>query len=404
MRKPNWYTLAVIVAAALTLQACGGKKEPPPPPPPPDVQVAAVLQRDVPVYIEAIGQTRGSQEVEVRARVEGVLETIGFQEGTWVQKGQLLYTIDPREYQATIAQREGDVARAEADLARLQQDVARYKPLAAENAIPQQTYDTAVAQANAGRANVESTQAVLERAKLDLSYTKIYAPTDGVVGKTEVNVGNLVGRGQTTLLTQISKIDPIHLRFSLSEREYLQFIKDRDQISARMEAAGSAKFFKDAPFEMVLADGAVHPHRGKLVFVDRLVDPTTGTLLFEVAFPNPERIVRPGQYGRARTVVDFRPKALLVPQKSVSELQATYSVMVVGGDNKVEVRPVTVGPRTGGLWVIEKGLTAGDRVIVEGIQKVRAGMTVKPVAVEITDTPVAPPPSPSAPKAAVAGA
>jgi membrane fusion protein (multidrug efflux system) len=404
MRKSNAFALAAVIAAAAVLQACGEKKEPPPPPPPPAVQVATVLQRDVPIHVEAIGQTRGSQEVEVRARVEGLLESVNFQEGTWVRKGQLLYTIDPREYQATIAQREGDVARAKADLARLEQDVARYKPLAAENAIPKQTYDTAVAQANAGQASVESTLAVLERAKLDLSYTKISAPTDGIVGKTEINVGNLVGRGQSTLLTSISKIDPIHLRFSLSEREYLQYSKQRNEIRARREAAGSPATVADLPFEMVLADGSVHPHRGKLVFADRLVDPTTGTLLFEAGFPNPERIVRPGQYGRARAVVDFRPAAILVPQKAVSELQATYSVMVVGADNKVEIRPVTVGPRTGTLWVIEKGLNPGDKVIVEGTQKVRAGMTVKPSVVDIKDTPAEPPPSPAAPKATVAGA
>jgi membrane fusion protein (multidrug efflux system) len=368
------------------------------------VQVATVLQRDVPVYIEAIGQTRGSQEVEVRARVEGFLESIHFEEGTWVKKGQLLYTIDPREYQATIAQREGDLARAKADLARLEQDVARYKPLAEENAIPKQTYDTAVAQANAGRANVESTLAVLERAKLDLSYTRVMAPTDGIIGKTEINVGNLVGRGQSTLLTSISKVDPIRLRFSLSEREYLQYRKDRTAIAARMEAAGAPALLKDAPFEMVLADGQLHPYRGKVVFADRLVDATTGTLLLEAEFANPERIVRAGQYGRIRTVIDFRPKAFLVPQKAVVELQATYSVMVVTADNKVETRPVTVGPRTGALWVIDKGLNAGDRVIVEGSQKVRAGMVVKPVVVEIKDTPQAESPAPSAPKAAVAGA
>ena len=404
MRKSNSLMLASLVAAMAALQGCEGKKEAPPPPPPPDVQVATVVQKDVPVYVEAIGQTRGSQEISVQARVEGFLETKNFDEGTLVKKGQLLYTIDPREYQATIAQREGDLARARADLARMEQDVARYKPLAAENAIPQMTYDTAVAQADAARAAVEASRATVERAKLDLSYTRVYSPTDGIVGKTEVNVGNLVGRGQPTLLTQISKVDPIHLRFSLSEREYLLFRKQRDAIVARMEAAGAATRLKDAPFEMVLADGSVHPYPGKLVFADRLVDPTTGTLLFEVAFPNPDGIVRPGQYGRARTIIDFRPKAILVPQKAVAELQATYSVAVVGADNKVETRPVTVGPRVGTLWVIEKGLNPGDKVVVEGGQKVRAGMTVKPNLVEIKDTPAAEPPSPSAPKAAVAGA
>jgi membrane fusion protein (multidrug efflux system) len=400
-----WRAVASVAAAAvLAAFGAGCKREQPaPPPPPPDVQVAHVLQRDEPIYAEAIGQTRGSEEVEVRARVEGVLETISFQEGTRVRKGQLLYTIDPREYEARIAARQADVARSQADLTRLEQDVARYRPLAEQDAIPRQTYETAVAQANAGRAAVESYKAQLEQAKLDLSYTKIFAPIDGMIGKTEINIGNLVGRGQSTLLTQISKVDPIFLRFSLSERDYLRFMEDRKGMAARKEAAGAAATFKDAPFEMVLADGSVHLYRGTMVFADRLVDPTTGTLLLQVSFPNPEGLVRPGQYGRARTIVDFRPGAILVPQKAVSELQATYSVMVVTPDNKVEGRPVTVGPRVGTLWIIDQGLNPGDKVIVEGVQKVRPGMTVKPTVVEVTDTP-SPAPLPSAPKAAVAGA
>jgi membrane fusion protein (multidrug efflux system) len=403
MRKVNPVLLAVLLALSAALQAACKEKPAPPPPPVPEVQVAQVLQRDEPIYIEAIGQTRGSQEVEVRARVEGVLETVNFQEGTWVRKGQLLYTIDPREYAAAVDQAKARVAQAQADLARYEQDVARYRPLVEQNALPRQNLDTAVAQANAGRATVEATQAQVTKAQLDLGYTRIYAPTDGIVGKTEVNVGNLVGRGQSTLLTQISKVDPIHLRFSLSEREYLQFMAQRKEIAARKESAGMAAGIANAPFELILADGAVHAHRGALVFADRLVDPTTGTLLFEVAYPNPERIVRPGQYGRARVVVDFRPGAILVPQKAVSELQATYSVMVVTPDNKVEARPVTVGPRVRTLWIIDKGLSPGDRVIVEGVQKVRPGITVKATVVEITDAPAATP-VPSAPKPPVAGA
>ena len=390
MRKLISFVSAVPIAAALTLAGCS-KPAPPPPPPPPEVQVTQVLQRDEPIYAEAIGQTRGSEEVEVRARVEGVLESIDFQEGTRVQKGQLLYTIDPREYEATIAARQADVMRGQADLARYEQDVARYRPLVEANAYPKQNLDTAIAQVNAAKANVEAFRAQLEKAKLDLSYTKINAPTEGIIGKTEVNIGNLVGRGQSTLLTQISKVDPILLRFSLSEREYLQFVQDKKEREARKTAAGAAAAIQDSPFEMVLADGSVHPYRGKMAFADRLVDPSTGTLLVQVAFPNPEGLVRPGQYGRARTIVDFRSNAILVPQKAVSELQATYNVMVVTADNKVETRPVTVGPRIGTLWIIDKGLNAGDNVIVEGLQKVRPGMTVKPTVVEIKETPDAPP-------------
>jgi membrane fusion protein (multidrug efflux system) len=378
--------LAAVITAALTLLAACAEKKEAPPPPPPDVEVAQVIQRDVPVYIEAIGQTRGSQEVEIRARIEGVLESVNFDEGTYVRKGQLLYTIDPREYEAAVDQAKGRLAQAQADLARYEQDVARYRPLVEQNALPKQNLDTAVAQANAGRANVEAAQAGVTTADLNLSYTKIYAPTEGIVGKTEINVGNLVGRGASTLLTQISKVDPIRLRVSISEREYLQFARRPAETGRAANEAAAA----GAPFEMILADGSLHKYGGRLAFADRLVDPTTGTLLIDIAFPNPDRLVRPGQYGRARVAVDFRRNAILVPQKAVSTLQDIDNVSVVTADNKVETRQVRTGARVGTLWVIESGLNPGDRVIVEGVQKVRPGMTVKPTVVEIKETPEAP--------------
>jgi len=379
MSKLSRYCRALPAAALAAFAACS-EPPPPPPPPPPDVQIAQVLQRDVPVYTEAIGQTRGSQEIEVRARVAGMLQTVDFQEGSYVRKGQLLYTIDPREYEANVEQAKGNLARAVADQARYEQDVARYKPLVDQMAIPRQTYETAVAQAEAAKAGVEAARAAVARAELDVEYTKVYSPTDGIVGKTEVQPGNLVGRGESTLLTRISRVEPIHVRFSIAERDYLALVRRRQE-GETGPAAG------DDPFELILADGSLYPHRGRMAFADRLVDPTTGTLLIDVAFPNPDRIIRPGQYGRVRIAIDTRPDAILVPQKAVQELQATYSVAIVKSDNTVEMRQVTPGPRVGNLWVIENGLNPGDRVVVEGLQKVRPGITVNPTVVTIEDAP-----------------
>ena len=240
------------------------------------------------------------------------------------------------------------------------------------------------------RSTVESAEAGLEAARIDLGYTRVVAPTDGIVGKSEVSVGNLVGRGGATLLTTISQVDPIHLRFSVSERDYLRFANRRKEAlerylaeGASAEAAREALRSDEAPFEMILADGSTHPHRGRLVFADRLVDPTTGTLLMEVAFANPDKIVRPGQYGRARVAVDVLKGAILVPQKAVSELQGLRTVYVLGEGNRIESRPVRMGPRVGTLWAVESGLAPSDKVVVEGIQKIGPGIAVRPIVVPI---------------------
>jgi len=218
----------------------------------------------------------------------------------------------------------------------------------------------------------------VETAKISLGYCRITAPITGLIGKSEVNVGNLVGAGSSTLLTSISRIDPIRVRFSISERDYLEYVK-------KARAAGEAK---KMPIELILADGTVHPHIGYLVFADRIIDPETGTLLLEAAFPNPEGFVRTGQYARVRFATDVRPNAILVPQRAVQELQATYSVGVLNG-SKVEIRTVKTGARVGSMWVIEDGLNAGDKVVVEGMQKVKNGMEVKATTVEATAAPAA---------------
>jgi membrane fusion protein, multidrug efflux system len=365
-----------------TLTAACAKKEAPAPPPP-DVKVATVLQKDVPIFVEAIGQTRGSTEIEVRARVEGFIQTIDFKEGNPVRKGQRLYTIEPSQFEAALAQAKGSLAETEAQLARAKQDVVRYEPLVAKNAISRQEYETAVVVQRAAEAAVEAAKAQAQSAQINLGYTKVVAPENGLAGKTEVYPGTLVGRGQSTLLTHISQIGTIHVRFTIPERDYLYF--------ARRAQEGGPGQVRQLPFELVLADGSLHPEKGRLVFVDRNVDAATGTILMEAAFPNPGAIVRPGQYARVRAAVDLKKAAILVPQRAVSELQGIYNVAVVGGDDTVEIRMVTPAQRIGNLWVIDAGLKAGDRVVVEGVQKVRTGVKVKPEVVTIEEGGAAPP-------------
>lgn len=377
MKRRSPLPAGLFLAVSL-LAAC--KKEAPPPPPPPEVKVAQVLQRDVPIYIEAIGETRGSSEIEVRARVEGFVESVDFKEGSVVAKGQLLYQLDPRPFQATVAQTKGVVAEAEAGLARAQQDVTRYEPLVAKNAISRQDYETAVQLKRAAEAALDAAKASQQRAQIDLSFTRVLAPAAGVVGKTEVYPGTLVGRGQSTLLTRISQIESIHARVNIPERDYLEYARRAEQRKGTAQAPEPER-----SFELVLADGTVHPEKGHLVFVDRAVDPATGTILVEVAFPNPGGLIRPGQYGRVRVAIDEKKGAILVPQRAVNELQGTYSVAVVKPDDTIDLRMVTAGARVGTLWVIDQGLKPDEKIVVEGTQKVRPGMKVKPVPVTIAE-------------------
>src|SRR5262245_4904626 len=368
-------TAVALVLSTAPLFGCGGKT--PPPPAPPDVKAATVLQRDVPIYVEAIGQTRGSTEIEIRARVEGFIQSVDFKEGNPVRKGELLYTIDANPFEAALAQARGQLAEAQAQLARAHQDVVRYEPLVAKNASARQEYETSVAVERAAEAAVEAAKAAAHRAEIDLGYTKVVAPENGLVGKTEVYPGTLVGRGQSTLLTHISQIGTIHVRFTIPERDYLYY--------ARRNVERGGNTGAKLPFELVLSDGTVHDQKWQLGFIDRNVDPQTGTILLEAAFPNPNAIVRPGQYARVRAAVDLKPGAILVPQRAVQELQGVYNVAVVGADSTVEVRMVKPGERIGSLWVVDSGLKGGERVVVEGLQKVRPGVKVKPEIVKIEE-------------------
>jgi membrane fusion protein (multidrug efflux system) len=360
--------LAAGLVAIGSSVACG-EKAAPPPPPPPEVYTTAVVQKDVPVYLELVGQAEGYQDVDIRARVEGFLETVNFQEGTFVRKGDLLYTIDRKPLEAIVAQGTADQATAEARLSKANNDVTRYTPLVAKQAVSKQELDNALAEQDASKSQVAAAKASVEKATLDLGYTRVTSPINGLVGTTQVKSGNLVGRGESTLLTTISQIDPILFKVGVTEADYLR-------VARQVTAAGKSSGGSREGIELRLADGSSYPQTGKIHTIERAVDPTTGTLGMELVFPNPQQILRPGQYGRVRVLLDTKRGALLVPQRAVQELQSIYNVAVVDSSNKVAFRTVKVGQKVDSLWVIEDGLKAGEQVVVEGLQRIQDGSTV----------------------------
>jgi membrane fusion protein (multidrug efflux system) len=371
MRIGTKHFLVMALTVAATSGAACERSPEAKAPPPPEVMVAPVVQKDVPEYLELVGQTDGFQDVEIRARVEGFLETMDFREGSFVRKGELLYQIDRRPLEAAVAQAIADKATAQSRLEKTNNDVARYTPLAAKQAVSRQELDDALSAQKAARSQVEAATAAVDKAKLDLSYTRVLSPIDGLVGTTQVKPGNLVGKNEPTLLTTVSQIDPILFKIGVTEAEFLRLTKRfPERVGQPSRMAG---------IELTLADGTRHPYTGRVYAIDRAVNPTTGTLGIQIEFPNPQFILRPGQYGRARGLVDTRRGALLVPQRAVQELQNQYSVAVVGPDHKVSFRNVKVGPRVDTLWVIEQGVKPGERVVAEGLQFIRDGVTVRPV-------------------------
>ena len=347
------------------------------PPPPPEVYVMPVVQKDVPTYLELVGQTRGYQDVEVRARVEGFLERVHFQEGTLVRAGAPLYDIDRKPLEASVAGARADQATAEARLAKAENDVARYTPLVVKQAVSQRELDDARAERDAARSQVDASKAAVDKATLDQGYTRIFSPIAGLAGTTQVKAGNLVGRGENTLLTTISQINPMIFEVGVTEADYLRIVR-RGLQSGKVAGRGNASPVEGV--ELTLADGTKYPQTGKVGPVERAVDPTTGTLGVQIIFPNPDLILRPGQFGRAKALLEMKPNAMLVQQRAVQELQNLYSVAVVDDSGKVSFRNVKVGPRVESMWVIEEGLKPGERVVVEGLQRVQDGMTVTPKA------------------------
>lgn len=404
----------LFLASVLLFSFAGCQKPPlgaPPQMPPSEVFVAEVLQQDVPVYSEWLGTTDGAINAQIRSRVQGYLHERSYREGTFVKAGELLFSIDPRPYSAALDQAKGDLGRAEAALGKTRLDVSRYTPLAKEGAISQQELDNAIQADRGNQAAVAAARAAVKQAELNLEWTQVRSPIDGIAGISVAQIGDLISA--STSLTTVSRVDPIKVTFPISEREYLKFAT---LISGAMQAERRAESHGPS-LELILGDGNVYPERGGIALPDREVDVKTGAILVVSYFPNPKNLLRPGLYAKVRTVTEMKKGALLAPQRAVQELQGAYRIAVVGADNKVAFRPVKVGERVGQLWVINEGLQPGERVVVEGLQKIRDGVSVipKPVPTGIAGTaasdaltsavPPAPtPPAPPAPPAAVVSA
>ena len=362
------------LAVLLILGALFGCKEPPPPPPPPpEVVVQPVDVKDTPVQAEFTGEIRGGEDVEVRARVAGYLQAQSYDEGTVVRKGQLLFLIDPKPLEATVARARADVGEARARHSRAEIQVNRLRPLVADNAVSQQDLDNAVASEEASRASQASADAQLTTALLDLGYTRVTSPITGLAGSRQVDVGSYVGSPQPTVLTVVSSLDPVRFNFTISEAEYLAYAR-ATQVKAGKRAGPGPEL------QLVLADGSVYPGKGRVTVVGRGVDASTGTLPLQASFPNPDGLLRPGQFGRVRLPVTTRKSAILIPQRAVQELQGTYNGFVVGNDSVAQIRAIKTGNRVGSDWVITDGLEPADKVVVEGLQKVRDGIKVRPTA------------------------
>jgi membrane fusion protein (multidrug efflux system) len=355
------------------------------PPPPPEVEVVEVLQRDVPVYKEWVATTDGIVNATILAQVQGYLIKQNYKEGQLVRKGALLFEIDPRPFEAARDEAKAALAKQQAILQTAQANLDRILPLAAAKAVSQRDKDNSIGSVQAAEAQVLAAQAQVRKAELDLGFTKIASPIDGIAGAANAQIGDLVGTPQARVLTTVSTVNPIKVYVPISEREYLQAVEGAEG----KRGGGPEK----TAFNLILADGSTWPKKGTFSFADRQVDPQTGTIKVAILFPNPENLLRPGQFAKVRALMGTEKGALLVPQRAVGELQGSYQVAVVDADNTVKIGNVKVGERFGELWVIREGLKAGDRVVAEGTQKVGNGVKVSP-------KPFAPQQAPEAPKAA----
>jgi membrane fusion protein (multidrug efflux system) len=363
-----------VVALALSLASCekgedaDKARQAAAAPPPPAVVVAEAIQKTVPIYGEFVAQTEAKETVEIRARVQAFLEAQHFTEGTIVKKDQLLFTLDKREYEAKLLQAKAQLEGSLARLGKAETDERRLKPLAERQAVPRQDYDNALANLDTARAGVSSARAAVVESELDLSYCTIRSPIAGLIGKRLVAPGNFVGKGEATLLDTVSSVDPMRVDATISEAEYLKF-------SARLKGPRSPG---GVALQLILADDSVYPHQGKVVIVDRAVDLKTGTLSMVAEFPNPDALLRPGQFGRVRAPIEMAENVILVPRRAVQETQGMKSVLVVGADNMVALRTIQPGETVGDLLIVRDGLKPGERVIVDGVQKARPGSKVNP--------------------------
>jgi RND family efflux transporter MFP subunit len=360
--------LAVLLATMSTAVGCG-KTHAAPAIPAPEVEVASVVQQDVPIVSEWVATLDGFVNAQIQPQVTGYIIRQTYKEGSFVRKGQILFHIDPRPFQALLDQANAQVAQAQAQLAKTAMDVDRDTPLAKERAIAQSQLDNDIQANRAAKAAVKAAEAQVEQAQLNLEFTEVKSLVDGMAGIAQVQIGNLVN--PTTVLTSVSQINPIKAYFSISEQEYIHFA---DKINADTQKETPAN---GPSFELILADGSVYPHKGVGLLANRQVDVSTGSIQIVCSFPNPQNFLRPGQFGRLRAAPEVRRGALLVPQKAVSELQGSYQVAVVGADNEVSIRAVKAGDRVGPMWILEGGVKPGEQVVVEGLQKVQNGATVR---------------------------
>jgi len=378
----TWGFRKLIVTGAALLAAlsagCERRVVSAAPPQPPAVEVTSVVQKDVPTEGEWVGTLEGYVNAQISPQVSGYLIRQDYQEGAFVRKGQLLFEIDPRPFQAVLDQAKGQLAQAEARMANAEINVKRDIPEAEAHAIPQSQLDTDTQALLGAKAAVEADQAAVEQAALNLGYTKVLSLIDGIAGVTTVQVGNLVG--PASVLTAVSQVNPAKVYFPISEQEYLRM--------ADGGAPGTVDWLTHAsriPLQLILADGTTYSYPGRIVFADRQVNTQTGTIQIVGEFPNPKNLLRPGLYARARALTGYLPKALLVPQAAVNQQQGAYQLMVIGADNRAQLRTVEVGPRVGTLWVITSGLKPGERVVAVGADKAKEGEVVNPTPYKETE-------------------
>ena len=377
-------TIKLILSCILFLLffSCSQKEEQQAQAPPPQVTVVVTQAKDVPIYQEFVGQIYGFKDIAIWARVEGFLEGIHFEEGSRVDKGALLYTLESQPFEADVAAKMSRVAEANTMLAKAKSDLDRIEPLAKEKAVSESDLDSAVAQYDASIESVKAAEANLRASNIQLGYTKIYSPISGIIGKTKAKVGDFVGRSPNpVILNTVSRIDTVLVEFFITERQYLQLAR---QFLSEVES--TARKSRKENLELILADGSLYEHKGKPEFVDRNVDPTTGAMLVQASFPNPKELLRPGQFAKVTALVDVVMGGILIPQRCVVELQGLYSVYVVGDGDKVQTRSVKVGPKIKQFWLITEGLKPGERIVYEGLQRLRDGIVVKPTIKETEST------------------
>jgi membrane fusion protein, multidrug efflux system len=362
------FARGTILIALLALTSCG--KKAPPPSPPADVLVTEVKQRDVPIYNEYVGQLDASVNATIQARVQGYLISQNYKEGQLVKKNDVLFEIDRRPFAAALAQAKAAFLQADAAAKQAEMNAQRATDLFQRKVSSEQERDNAVQSAVAARAQAEAQRAAVEQAQLNTDYTTIIAPVDGIAGLVKVQVGDLISAGTT--LTTVTKVDPVKAYFTVSEQRFSEYSRRYADPQVRIAHE------KELRFELILADGTTYPHTGEWFAADNQVDIRTGSIRIAASFPNPGNILRPGQFARIRVLSEVKPNALLVPQRAVIELQGTTQVVGIGADNKAHIQPVKMGRRIDHEWIVEEGLKAGDRIVVEGVQKAREGVPVNP--------------------------